>query len=102
MNEFTSRVIHTIKNIPYGMVSTYGDIATYCGNNRAARRVSNILSSMSEKHSLPWHRVINSKGTISLTGNIGQMQKELLQSEGVVVNNKTIDLNKYRCNLNET
>lgn len=95
MTEFTEAVIHVISSIPRGTVMTYGQIAAYCGNPRGARQVSRILSSMSEKYQLPWHRVINSQGGISLTGEPGFIQKELLLQEGIEVENKKIDLKKY-------
>jgi methylated-DNA-protein-cysteine methyltransferase-like protein len=60
--------------------------------------VSRILHSSSEKEGLPWHRVINSKGGISLERGRGyELQKTLLEQEGVVFNaNDLIDLKKYR------
>ncbi len=92
--EFSDTVISIIKSIPPGRVLTYGLIATMAGNPRGARQVSRILHSSSRKHGLPWHRVINSKGTISLPRGGGyEEQKSLLQSEGVVfMENDSIDL----------
>lgn len=95
MTEFTETVLHVIKEIPYGKVMTYGQVALYAGNPRGARQVSRILHSMSEKYGLPWHRVINSKGGISLTGEAGFIQTELLIQEGIEVDNKKINLEKY-------
>ncbi len=99
MTDFTEQVIDIIKNIPYGKVMTYGQIAAYANNPRGARQVSRILHSMTEKYHLPWHRVINSKGGISLTGEPGFIQGEMLSKEGVEVKNKKIDLKKYQYNL---
>jgi methylated-DNA-protein-cysteine methyltransferase-like protein len=96
MTDFTLEVLQIIKNIPYGTVMTYGQIAAYAGNPRGARQVSRILHSMSEKHNLPWHRVINSKGSISLTGQPGFVQGEMLLSEGITILNKKIDLKKHQ------
>jgi len=96
MTEFTEQVLEIIKSIPYGKVMTYGQIATYAGNPRAARQVSRILSGMSSKHNLPWHRVINSKGGISLPDEPGFIQGEKLTSEGVIVKNKQIDLKQFQ------
>lgn len=95
MTDFTKVVIEIIKHIPKGYVMTYGQIASYSGNPRGARQVSRILHSMSEKYDLPWHRVINSKGRISLTGELGFIQGELLSQEGISVLNKKIDLRKH-------
>lgn len=96
MTLFTETVLEIIKGIPFGMVMTYGQIAAYAGNPRGARQVSRILSSMSQKHHLPWHRVINSKGGISLIGEPGFTQGELLTGEGVIVKNKQVNLKEYQ------
>lgn len=83
MTLFTENCIKVIKLIPKGRVMSYGQIASWAGNPRAARQVSRVLHSMSRTHDLPWHRVINSKGKISLTGNKYELQKELLLQEGI-------------------
>lgn len=101
MTEFTEQVIHIIKSIPHGKVMTYGQIAAYAGNPRGARQVSRILHSMSFKYNLPWHRVINSKGGISLTGEPGYTQGELLSQEGIEVINKKIKLNNFLYKIDE-
>jgi len=94
---FTDRVKLTIKQIPKGKVATYGQIATIAGNYRAARQVVRVLHSCSEKDSLPWFRVINKQGKISLLpGNGFEEQKFLLESEGVVFDdNDQIDLEQF-------
>ena len=99
MTKFTEEVLEIIKMIPKGKVMTYGQIAAYAGNPRSARQVSRILHSMSGKYQLPWHRVINAKGMISLTGEAGFVQGSLLANEGISVINKKIDLAKYRFNI---
>lgn len=93
MNVFTERVIRIIQGIPAGHVMTYGQVAAAAGGPRGARQVVRILHSMSEKYQLPWHRIINIKGEISLTGGD---QQELLEMEGVHTKNGTIDLTVYR------
>ncbi len=95
MTKFTEDVLEIIKMIPRGKVMTYGQIAALANSPRGARQVSRILHSMSSKHKLPWHRVINSKGTISLTGEPGYIQAEMLVSEGIDVINKKVDLKKH-------
>ena len=98
MNKFTSETIEIIKSIPKGKVMTYGQIAEWAGNPRGARQVSRILHSMSRKHNLPWHRVINSKGEISLPPeNGGLLQRQMLEDEGIVFKESgRIDLKIYR------
>lgn len=94
---FTSEVIKLIRSIPKGKVATYGQIACLAGFCSSVRRVVWILHSCSEKEGLPWHRVVNQKGTISLRPGEGyEKQKEMLQREGIVFNsNDRIDLNQY-------
>ncbi len=95
MTKFTEDVLDIIKMIPAGKVMTYGQIAAYAGNPRGARQVSRILHSMSMAHKLPWHRVINSKGLVSLSGEAGFVQCSMLADEGIWVVDKKIDLKKY-------
>ncbi|MDP8267939.1 MAG: MGMT family protein [Candidatus Tenebribacter davisii] len=99
MTHFSKRVVEIIKLIPVGKVATYGQIAQLAGNNKAARQISRILHSSSEKYDLPWHRVINSQGRISMRPGDGfEMQKAMLESEGVQVIADRIDLIKYKWN----
>ncbi len=81
---FSSQIISLIKRIPRGKVASYGQIAALAGNPRGARAVIWLLHSSSGKEKLPWHRVINSRGTISLQPGQGyEEQRALLESEGV-------------------
>jgi len=100
MTDFTEQVLDIIRSIPPGKVMTYGQIAAVAGNPRGARQVSRILHSLSGTYHLPWHRVINSQGGISLTGEAGFVQKQMLQQEGIVVLNQRIDLKQYLHHFN--
>lgn len=81
---FFRRMITLIKKIPRGKVATYGQIAALAGNPRAARQVAWVLHSASDKEKLPWQRVINSRGGISLPRYGGyELQRALLVKEGV-------------------
>lgn len=82
---FTQRVIEIVKAIPPGETLSYGDVARLAGSPRAARQVVRILSTLSEKHHLPWHRVLNRNGRISLPGSLGLHQQELLALEGLKI-----------------
>jgi methylated-DNA-protein-cysteine methyltransferase-like protein len=98
MEPFTERVVEIIKNIPEGKVMTYGQIATLAGSPRGARQVVRVLHSLSEKYKLPWHRVINSKGEISIKDYESHaLQKVFLESEGVkFTSNNTINLIEFQ------
>lgn len=77
---------------------TYGQIARLAGSPRSARQVVRILHSMSEKHNLPWHRVVNSKGEIGIKEEeFFLVQIMSLESEGVEFSkNNKIDLELYQ------
>ena len=98
MQPFTERVIEIIKNIPEGKVMTYGQIAREAGSPRAARQVVRALHSMSRKHHLPWHRVVNAKGQIALKDDESYTEQLFsLESEGIQIGlNGIIDLEKYQ------
>ena len=97
MQPFTAEVIHILKSIPEGRVVTYGQVARMAGSPRAARQVVRILHTMSEKHHLPWHRVVNAKGEIVVTDEDSQeIQRMLLKSENVVfMSDGRVDLSVF-------
>ena len=99
---FHQRAIEIIRQIPKGKVATYGQIAALAGSPRAARQVVRVLHSSSRKEDLPWHRVIGSKGTISLKPNHGyEIQRGLLEHEGIAFrDDDSIDLDKYLWSTN--
>ena len=65
---FPQRVWQIVASIPEGCVATYGDVAQLAGSPRAARQVGGVLKRLPEGSTLPWHRVVNRHGDISLTG----------------------------------
>ncbi|CEI80596.1 MGMT family protein [Oceanobacillus oncorhynchi] len=101
MTPFTEEVIKIIREIPSGKVMTYGQIAREAGNSRAARQVVRVLHSMSKKHQLPWHRVINAKGQLAIPNEEGNWeQRTRLEAEGVLVSSiGYVDLKKYQWHL---
>jgi len=67
-------------------VASYGQIASLAGDARQARQVAWVLHATPEGEGLPWHRVINSRGRISLPpGRGGKEQARRLRVEGVRV-----------------
>lgn len=100
MNEhdaFPQRVWQIVAAIPEGYVTTYGDVARLAGSPRAARQVGGVLKRLPEGSKLPWHRVVNRHGAISLKGPDLQRQRQALLAEGVEVSGRgEIDLARYR------
>lgn len=96
---FKEKVIKLVQMVPYGKVASYGQIALYAGSPRAAREVGWLLNGFSDID-LPWWRILNNKGYISIRGNMiadKNLQKKLLETEGVEVGGDyTLDIEKYR------
>ena len=97
MNEYRRKVYEFVKLIPFGKVTTYGEIARAIGSPRSSRAVGSMLHINPEPISIPCHRVVNSKGELSPNFAFGGMkgQKSLLESEGVVVKKGKVDLSEF-------
>lgn len=98
LTPFHQCVVDIIRKIPRGKVATYGQIAALAGSPRSARQVVRILHSCSRKYKLPWHRVINKQGKISLPKGAGYEEQILrLKREGVQMSaTGRVDLNKFQ------
>lgn len=95
--QFTKDVLVVLKQIPYGKVTTYGDVAKAAGYPNGARQVVRILSSLSEKENLPWHRVVNKAGQVVLRGEGEFEQITLLQMEGVgFISENIVDMKNHK------
>ena len=84
--KITYDLIHRIvSEIPRGCVATYGQIAELAGIHGQARRVGYALSALPDGTPVPWQRVVNAKGEISLRAQSGgqSLQRRLLRAEGV-------------------
>jgi methylated-DNA-protein-cysteine methyltransferase-like protein len=79
------RIYAIIRRIPKGKVATYGQIAMMAGMAGHARQVGYALHVLPDNSNVPWHRVINAKGRISLRSNDmwSSIQKAILLAEGI-------------------
>ena len=64
--DINHRIWQVVASIPEGKVATYGGVAQKAGIARAARRVGQALRSLPSDTRIPWHRVVNAQGRISL------------------------------------
>ena len=91
------RIYDIVRQIPPGKVATYGQIAHLMGGC-SARMVGYAMSALKDGRSpdVPWQRVINAQGRISLQGMGNAIQRVLLEDEGVVFNNQDrVDFSKF-------
>jgi len=86
-----------VKQIPKGKVAAYGDVATLSGLPGQQRLVGYALHNLPRNSGVPWQRVINSQGKISLPKNTGgyARQKKLLMKEGIIFEKDKIDMEKF-------
>ena len=98
LEPLSERIKKLIKGIPFGKVATCGQIADMAGNRNASRLVVWVLHSSSDKDELPWHRVINSEGKISLKEGHGyEIQRAILVNEGVTFDEQDrVSLKKWQ------
>ncbi|WP_323846985.1 MGMT family protein [Microbulbifer magnicolonia] len=92
----TTRICSVLAAVPRGRVITYGDLAEMAGFPRAARLAGQTLRKLPHDTTLPWHRVINAQGRISLPEPGAGRQRERLEKEGVTLLNGRVDMGKYR------
>ena len=85
MGDTYARIYAVVRRIPRGRVATYGQIATIAGLKGHARQVGYALYALKAFTGVPWQRVINAQGRISLRLTTGGLsQRLLLEREGVV------------------
>jgi len=84
--------------IPAGQVASYGQVAKQAGlPRRGARMVARAVAAAPREMQLPWHRIVNAQGCISIpkTSARYEQQQELLRAEGVPVKNGKLDIDKH-------
>lgn len=97
MDQFLVQIFAVIHQIPHGKVTSYGEIAKLAGYPGYARHVGKALGNLPEGSKLPWHRVVNSQGQISLKGEDLQRQRRQLLAEGIEVSDSgRISLKKHK------
>ncbi|MBA3496979.1 MAG: MGMT family protein [Gemmatimonadales bacterium] len=80
-----ARIYAVVRRIPRGRVATYGQVAELAGLAGHARQVGYALHALRDGTVVPWHRVINAAGAVSLRSASGDelTQRQLLEAEGV-------------------
>lgn len=97
IDNYFNKIFEFLLTIPKGKVVTYGIIALRLGNAGLARYVGNALHKNPNPSLYPCYKVVNAKGELSKNFAFGgiDMQKKLLESEGITVENYSVNLDKY-------
>jgi len=97
MQEFKQKIYTLLSFLGEGKMTTYGKLAKEAGFPYHSRYVGKILSKLPKDTRLPWHRVVNAQGKISLSGSSFTRQKILLAQEGIEVSQegKVVNFKDY-------
>ena len=97
---FHRLVCRLVRRVPRGRVVTYGQVAALLGHPRAARAVGQVLRALpaAASSAVPWHRVVNSAGSISPRGILwADLQRRRLEAEGIRFDRRgRMDLERLR------
>ncbi|MEL0628281.1 MGMT family protein [Psychromonas aquatilis] len=85
MKEFAQNIYTILSYIEKGSLITYGQLASQAGYPAHSRHVGKILAKLPKDTRLPWFRVVNSQGKISLQGDAFIRQKTLLEQDGITI-----------------
>lgn len=94
-----ARIYAVVRRIPRGRVATYGQVAELAGLGTHARQAGYALHALPASTTVPWHRVLNARGTVSPRGAGGESltQRLLLEQEGIRFDSVgRISLTRYR------
>ncbi len=96
------KIYRVIARIPRGHVATYGQVAALAGLPGHARQVGTALGVLPDDATVPWQRVVNARGEVSLRAGSGGLkiregfQRHLLEEEGVSFGERgRIDLDRF-------
>jgi methylated-DNA-protein-cysteine methyltransferase-like protein len=78
-----ANVYSLVKKVPRGRVITYGELARWLRLRGGARTAGRAMSACPRGSGVPWHRVLGSGGRILLREPHSELQRKLLESEGV-------------------
>lgn len=100
MSEKTAfdKIYDVVRQIPFGQVATYGQVAALAGNRRWARVVGYALHANPDSDNIPCYRVVNRDGRVSEAFAFGGKNKqiELLEAEGIKFIDGYVDMKNYQ------
>lgn len=97
MHPTYAAIYRMVREIPRGRVATYGQIAQLCGLFGRARQVGYALHALPPGSPVPWQRVLNARGALSLADAAGGHQRLLLTAEGVDFDARgRVDLRRFQ------
>lgn len=88
-------IYRLVKQIPRGRVTTYGSLAKALKVPGGARVVGYAMAGCPSGRGIPWHRVVGAGGRLIIREPYGGKQRRLLESEGVEVGLRSLDMQRF-------
>jgi len=88
-------VYRLVKQIPRGRVTTYGDLARALKVPGGGRVVGYAMAGCPSGRGIPWHRVVGAGGRLIVREPYASKQRRLLESEGVEIGIRTLDMRRF-------
>lgn len=88
-------VYRLVKRIPRGRVTTYGELARKLRFRGGARAVGYAMAACPSGRGIPWHRVVGAGGRLIIREPYGSLQRRMLETEGVTIEGRRIDMQHY-------
>lgn len=95
---FRDAVHAVVRSVPCGRVTSYGAVAALAGSPRAARGVGAVLNALPPDTDIPWWRIVNRQGRVTIPSALGlrALQRTLLEREGVsFLGDGSVDLDRH-------
>jgi methylated-DNA-protein-cysteine methyltransferase related protein len=89
-------VYRLVKKIPRGRVTTYGEIARFLRLRGGARAAGYAMAACPSGQGIPWHRVVGAGGRLLISEPHASLQRRLLETEGIEISGRRIDMKGYR------
>lgn len=95
--EARQKILAVVRRVPKGCVASYGQIAYEAGLPGRARLVGRVLGECTDLK-LPWHRILNAAGKVSLPKSSPSHteQKRRLRGEGVVLTAAGVNMRRFQ------
>jgi methylated-DNA-protein-cysteine methyltransferase-like protein len=88
-------VYRLVKKIPRGRVTTYGELARALRLKGGARAAGHAMAACPTGRGIPWQRVVGSGGRLLIREPYAALQRKLLESEGVRIEGRAVDMKRY-------
>ncbi len=88
-------VYKLVRKIPRGRVTTYGALAKALRLRGGARAAGHAMAACPGGKGIPWHRVIGAGGLLLIREPHASLQRRLLETEGVAIDGKRVNMKKY-------